>query len=73
MYQVYGIKNVLYYHVGSPRVRSEDRWGDVFESFHACQRVCDELAATHGVKFLTIYPREVEQPHEVNFDDNSES
>lgn len=69
MFQVYGIKNVVYSHVGSPRVRCVDKWGDVFEQHADCQRACDALTAQHGVTFLLIYPREVTIPQERNFDD----
>ena len=73
MFQVYGIKNIQYYHVYSPRFRDEPRWGDTFPDRDACQRTCDALKVKHGVKFLHIYPREVEQPMENDFDKPDES
>lgn len=73
MFQVYGVKNIVYHHVGSPRVRSEGRWGEVFDHEADCQRACDALKAQHGVQFLTIYPREVAQPMEQNFNDHDDA
>lgn len=69
MYQVYGLKNVKYYHVGSPKFRCVSKWGDVFAHEADCQRACDALKAQYGVQFLSLYPREVAQPQEKNFDD----
>lgn len=63
-WQVYGIDFVQFDHVGSPRERQEDFWGEVFDDYSACLTACHRLYKQQLPRFLMVYPREYDPNRE---------
>ena len=55
---VFGREAVKYDHVGSPRFRYQDFWGEEeFESESACAEACKRHFLANFPSFLILYPR----------------
>lgn len=60
---VFGRENVQYDHVGSPRFRCEEFWGEGYATREACQAACQRRFRQEFPRFLLLYPRkESERP-----------